>query len=328
MEGKKAVILLNLGGPESLGDVRPFLYKLFSDREILPLGPAFLQRPLALALSTMRSWRTRKGYERIGGGSPLRRITEKQARALESELKGEYKVFVGMRYWHPTIGEAVRRIVAQGMEELVALPLFPHYSRATTGTCLRELWRSLEDMGAELETRFIESWHDNPLYIRALAGTVESGLKGFARSGRGEVHILYSAHALPKSFVDEGDPYVDQVRETVRLVSELFEHLPHSLSFQSRSGPVEWIEPETSSRLRELAEEGVGSVLMVPVSFVSDHFETLYEMDVLYSSLAAELGMSFHRAPALNAAPELIRALASLLTEGKINSALDGVWLR
>ncbi len=314
---RTGVILLNLGGPDSLEAVRPFLFNLFSDREIIPLGPPFMQRPLAWLISTLRAPGTRKAYALIGGASPILRITTAQADALEQALKkaGDFRVYVGMRYWHPFITDAVRRAREEGARRIVGLSLYPQYSKATTGSTKERFDEAVERYG--LESRFIGSWYDHPLYIDALADVVKKGLGGF----RAEV-LLFSAHSLPMRFVEEGDPYVREVEGTVRaLLERLGEAPPHRLCYQSRSGPVRWLGPSTDEVIVELGRKGVRRVMIVPVSFVSDHIETLYEIDILYRELAEREGMELRRVEALNTHPLFIAALRDLVLRAGVTSS-------
>ncbi len=321
------VLLLNLGGPDSLSAVQPFLYNLFSDRQIIRLGPPFLQKPLAWLISSLRSSRTKASYKLIGGRSPIREFTLGQAGALQQSLQGtgpdlqhiEFAVFVGMRYWHPYIEETVKEIHEQGIEKLIVVSLYPHYSVATTGSSLSCLKRILVSYPS-IKTHDIISWYDHPLYIDALAETVEKGLKIFggasmtADSAVADVHLLFSAHSLPVRFIDEGDPYVEHTEATVKAVAARFRN-PWRLSYQSKSGPVAWLEPSTEQMLKQMASEGVKNLLVVPVSFVSDHIETLYEIDMLYKDMAAGLGMRLERTDSLNLSPLFISALGDIVIE-------------
>jgi len=306
------ILLLNLGGPEKQEDVEPFLYNLFSDRQIIRLGPALLQKPIARVIARRRAPQSAASYRKIGGGSPIRRITDQQAQALENFLsdKGNFMVRSCMRYWHPFAAEAVRDLVNGGVEQVVALPLYPHYSIATTGSSMTDLHQTLRKYPS-LSVTEIRSWPDHPLYIKCLAKRIAEGI---ARFGGEEVQIVYSAHSLPKKFIIEGDPYVDEIGKTIRTVEQVTRH-KGKLCYQSRSGPVEWLEPSTPDLLRQLAGEGCKNILMVPISFVSDHVETLYEIDMLYRDLAGELGMRLESTRALNDDPEFIEALASLVLD-------------
>ena len=323
------VLLLNLGGPDSLSAVQPFLYNLFSDREIIRLGPAFLQKPLAWLISFLRSAKTRAAYTLIGGRSPIRELTLDQAKALEQSLNEEsaaisretaFRVFVGMRYWHPFTEDAVRHISAEGIDRVLVLSLYPHYSVATTASSFSELKRVLTSFPS-IRTHHILSWYDYPLYIDALAEKIDKGLAMFCSSSPAaeispdDVHLLFSAHSLPKKFVEEGDPYVDHIMATVKAVTARFSN-PWELSYQSKSGPVAWLEPSTEQMLEKMASGGVKNVLAVPVSFVSDHIETLYEIDMLYKDMAAGYGMRLERAESLNLSRTFISALKAIILNG------------
>ncbi len=303
------VLLLNLGGPEKPADVEPFLFNLFSDRQIIRLGPSFLQKPIARLIARRRAPKSTGSYLKIGGGSPIRRITEQQANALEKQLssRGSFMVRPCMRYWHPFAEEAVRDMVNEGVGRIVALPLYPHYSIATTGSSLSDLRLTMQKHPS-IPLSEIRSWPDQPTYINCLAARIEEGVAWF---NGGKVQVVYSAHSLPKKFIEEGDPYVEETMKTIRAVERLT-GLSGQLCYQSRSGPVEWLEPSTPDTLTRLAAEGCRNVLMVPISFVSDHVETLYEIDMLYRDMAGELGMRLESTRALNDDPEFIQALAAL----------------
>ncbi|NJD57586.1 MAG: ferrochelatase [Nitrospirae bacterium] len=318
------VLLVNLGGPDSLAAVRPFLFNLFSDREIIRLGPPFLQKPLAWLISSLRSGKTRDAYALIGGRSPINEITRAQAGALEQELNrsaGLFAVSVGMRYWTPFFEEAVRDIHDQGIRRLLVLSLYPHYSVATTGSSLSHL-RKLLSAYPDIAVHAIESWYDNARYIDALAGQILQGIQTFG-SGAGtesaardqDIHLLFSAHSLPVKFIEEGDPYVDHIMGTIRALAEKID-IPWSLSYQSKSGPVAWLEPSTEQMLEDLARKKVKNLLVVPISFVSDHIETLYEIDILYKNMAAGLGIRLERTRSLNTAPDFIAALEDIVLKG------------
>lgn len=318
---KTGVILLNLGGPDNPGAVRSFLYNLFSDRDIIPLGRAFMQKPLAWLISGLRAKKTKKAYAQIGGASPILRITGQQADALKEALRGEgdFSVYVGMRYWHPFIEDSVGQACKDGIRRLIGLSLYPHYSRATTGSTREQFDRAAGKFG--LETTFISSWYDHPLYIDALVETIMKELKCHETDG---AHLLFSAHSLPVSFIEEGDPYVDEIKGTVeavirRLSTGMPVVPPYHISYQSKSGPVKWLEPSTDEVIVELAGKGVGRIVVVPVSFVSDHIETLYEIDILYRGLAQKNGMELRRVESLNTRPLFISTLKDLVlraTEG------------
>jgi ferrochelatase len=315
-EDKKGVILLNLGGPDSLDSVRPFLFNLFSDREIIRLGPSILQKPIAKVISFARSGKTKENYQVIGNRSPILDITKAQGKELEKELSREgqkIKVYIGMRYWHPFIPDTLDRAARDGVEELIAIPLFPHYSRATTGSCFKELSKTISAYGQRFRVTYIKNWHKNPLYIEALGEMISEGILSFSSEERKEVAVLFSAHALPQKFIDEGDPYLGQVKETIEAVTKTLYIDSWHLSFQSRSGPVKWIGPKTEETLERLGREGIKNVIIVPISFVSDHIETLYEIDILLKKKAEDLGITLKRAPSLNTTPKFIKALADIV---------------
>jgi ferrochelatase len=328
-EGHRGVILLNLGGPDSLSAVKPFLFNLFSDRQIIRLGPSFLQKPLAWLISTIRSKKTEQYYKLIGGKSPILDITRAQAKALEDSLNSElktqnsklsFKVYIGMRYWHPLIEDIIPEIHKDGIRKLIALSLYPQYSVTTSGSSISKLKEVIADY--QIETTYISSWHDHPLYIEALVDVIKKGLDSFTPSltlppqgggmGREEVHVLFSAHSLPKKIIDEGDPYVKHTLETIKEIAEQIPVKWH-LSYQSKSGPVKWLEPSTEEKLKELAGQGIKNILVVPISFVSDHIETLYEIDILYKDIAETLGMHLKRADSLNTHPKFVEALKDIV---------------
>jgi ferrochelatase len=307
---KFGVLLHNLGGPETLSDVRPFLYNLFSDRQIIQLGPALLQKPIAALIAHRRAPKSMENYQKIGGGSPITRITTQQAEALAEALAedGDFMVSPCMRYWHPFAEPVLRKMVQAGVTELICLPLYPHYSRATSSSSLEDISRVNQKNGFNLPIRTITSWPTQPEYISCLVERIKEGASLFDESPQ----IVYSAHSLPKKFIDGGDPYVDEIKQTISAVEQQT-GLKGKLCYQSRSGPVEWLAPSTPDMLRQLADRGCTNILMVPISFVSDHIETLYEVDMLYKGQAEELGIRLESTRGLNHDPDFITALRSLV---------------
>lgn len=308
---KTGVILLNMGGPDKLDDIRPFLYNLFSDRDIIRLGPSLLQRPLAWFISRRRAPKSRKIYQQIGGGSPLSTITNDQGQALEILLRahGDYSVIHAMRYWQPDSDQALRTLAKRGINDIIALTLYPHYSCATTGSSLKELRRAMARSATNFNLRTIESWPTQVDYIKSLAHNILSKAASFAPL---EPKVVYSAHSLPVSFIDSGDPYVDHIKASIHQI-ERITGLKGTLCFQSKSGPVKWLSPSTPETLDRLAHEGCKAVLMVPISFVSDHIETLYEIDILYRDQAQGLGMRLASSGSLNCDPAFIEGLKNLV---------------
>lgn len=312
MSEKTAVLLLQMGGPDSLESVEPFLYNLFSDRDIIKIGPAFLQPFIARMIVKRRAPKSAANYAQIGGKSPLRELTGQQAAALEAVLGKSYRCFVAMRYWHPFTPEAVTAIQQEGIQNIIAVSLYPHFSRATSGSSFNDLDRSLKKCFPPLAVRSVRQFFDHPLYIKALVKKIEHSLALF--SDRSQVQLFFSAHSLPQSFITEGDPYLEHIQTTVRLVMEQFSDVSHHLAFQSRAGPVKWLEPSTGDKLKELAAAGHTDVLMIPLSFVSDHIETLHEIDIEYREIAEHLGITnFHRMESLNNSPLFIQCLAELV---------------
>lgn len=305
------VLLLNLGGPQEAADVKPFLINLFSDRQIIRLGPALLQPLLARLIAHRRAPRSRANYARIGGGSPILQRTWEQALALEKCLGGSERFLVRpcMRYWHPFACEVLEEFATVGVERCIALPLYPHYSAATTGSSLADLARHLDKLPRPPACTVIHSWPEEPNYIEALARRVEEGMAAFAGA---EVRLLYSAHSLPQRMIREGDPYVQELEKTIAAL-EARTGTSGPLCYQSRSGPVAWLEPSTPELIRQCAEQGTRNLLIVPLSFVSDHVETLVEIDMDYRDLAHGLGMRCMSTRALNSDPLFIGGLAELV---------------
>ncbi len=324
---RTGILLLNFGGPETPDDVRPFLRRLFADPEVIRL-PAIVRVPLSRVLAAVRHRRSRDAYRHIGGGSPIRRITEQQGEALKRALQGwgyDVGVYVGMQCWHPFIEEAVERIVEDEITHLVILPLFPQFSFTTTGACLAKLRRAVRrrsDWPVKRQVT-IEHWHEDPRYIEAVSRMIEEALDDFAAKIGSRVHLLFSAHSIPQRYVDEGDPYVAQTQETVeRIMDRLGRRHPYHLAFQSRLGPVKWVSPYIDRVIEQLGHDGVRHLLVIPISFVSEHIETLYELDILYRETARRAGITdFRRVAAPNTHPAFIGALAHLVR--KRLAALD-----
>ncbi|HXZ11968.1 MAG TPA: ferrochelatase [Candidatus Sulfotelmatobacter sp.] len=315
MTGSKkiAVILFQLGGPESQAAVEPFLYNLFCDPDIINFPGAFLARKaLAKLISTRRSKIVGRHYAEIGGGSPIRRLTEQQAAALQAALRPhiDARTLVAMRYWHPDTREAISALESAPFDELVLLPLYPHYSFATTGSSLKEWNRRYT---VKVPVHLIDHFFDHPDYVAAIVERINGVLERLRKPG--EVHLVFSAHGLPMVLVEKGDPYPRQIEQTVQLVRELGAWPnAHTLCFQSRVGPQKWLQPALTSMLEQLARDGVKRMLVIPISFLTEHIETLHEINIEAREEALRHGVSeFHMMPALNDSPLLIRALADLV---------------
>lgn len=319
--GRIGVLLLNLGGPDKIEDVRPFLFNLFSDPEIIRLPFPWLQKPLAWLISNMRAKKSQANYSQIGGASPLRRITEEQAQALQDSLqkKGhDAQVYIGMRYWHPFTEEAIACIKRDRIEQLVILPLYPQFSISTSGSSFRlleRLWQA-DPALSQIEYTAIPSWYDRPGYLQAMAQLIAQQLDQFPHPD--QVHIFFSAHGVPVSYVEEaGDPYQQEIEDCTALIMQTLNRSnAYTLAYQSRVGPVEWLKPYTEDAIPELAAQNVQDLLVVPISFVSEHIETLQEIDMEYRELAEESGIhNFQRVPALDTHPVFIEDLADLVIE-------------
>ncbi|MBJ7298294.1 MAG: ferrochelatase [Dolichospermum sp.] len=319
--GRIGVLLLNLGGPDKPEDVGPFLYNLFSDPEIIRLPFRWMQKPLAWFIATRREKTSQINYQQIGGGSPLRRITEEQGAAIKAqlgELGQEVNIYVGMRYWHPYTEEAIAQITQDNLDKLVILPLYPQFSISTSGSSFRlleQLWKENPKLQS-LEYTVIDSWYKEPGYLQAMAELIVGELEKFPHPQ--DVHIFFSAHGVPKSYVEEaGDPYQQEIEECTDLIMQTLNRPnPHTLAYQSRVGPVEWLKPYTEDALKELGVKGVKDLIVVPISFVSEHIETLQEIDIEYREIAEEAGIhNFGRVPAPNTNPVFIKALSDLIID-------------
>lgn len=313
--GLTGVVLLNMGGPDSPDAVRPFLARLFLDKELIRLPASFVTQPLfAWIVSGIRARKVRRYYEEIGGGSPIGDLTERQRGALSQALAatgGRYRVYVAMRYWHPLARNTVLDMIDDGVSDVIALPLYPQYCRATTGSSLNDLKGWMRRAGLSVPLQEVPSFPDHPAYIAALAEKIAETIADVPREG---LHLLFSAHGVPKSYLDGGDPYQAETERTVAAVARRFPGIPRSLSYQSRVGPVEWLGPDTVEEVRRLGREGVRTLAVVPVSFVSDHIETLHELDIRLKEDAHAAGIGrFLRVPALNDAPAFVEALKELV---------------
>lgn len=325
---KIGVLLLNLGGPDRLEDVRPFLFNLFSDPEIIRLPFPWLQRPLAWLISTSRASKSQENYKKIGGGSPLRRITEEQAQALQAQLQENghpAEVYIGMRYWYPFTEEAIARIKRDQVDRLVILPLYPHFSISTSGSSFRlleQLWEADPALQA-IDYTIIPSWYDRPGYLQAMAQLIAHEIDQLPDPAK--AHVFFSAHGVPVSYVEEaGDPYQKEIEACAALVMQTLNRpVEYTLAYQSRVGPVEWLQPYTDDAIKELAERGIKDLVVVPVSFVSEHIETLEEIDMEYREIAEEAGIErFQRVPALNTNPIFIADLAAMVESAVSNPSI------
>ncbi len=307
------VVLLQLGGPDSLDAVEPFLRNLFNDPDIFDFPLAGMVRPLlARAAAKFRASKIRKGYVEIGGKSPIGEYTERQASALEKELRRsiDARVFVAMRYWKPSSADAVEAIRKTQCERLVLLPLYPQRCAATTGSSFHEWRRCAAGAALDLPTVAVDAYFDAPLYIDSVAGRIRQALERFPVDS--QPHLVFSAHGLPVKLIENGDPYQRQIEETVRLVVETGGFgLPHTLCYQSKIGPDRWLGPALLPTLESLGRRGEQAVLAIPIAFVSDHIETLGEIDIEARRAARRWGIRhFETMAGLNDSPAFISALA------------------
>jgi protoporphyrin/coproporphyrin ferrochelatase len=326
------VVLFQLGGPDTLEAIEPFLYNLFCDPDIIDFPFARIGRkPLAKLISSTRARKVQHHYSVIGGGSPIRRFTEQQARALELSLREiglDAHCFVAMRYWHPFTAEAIAHLDEAGCEEIVLLPLYPQHSSTTTGSSLNEWRRRFSGLQP---VHVVEPFYEHDLYLDSLVEKIDEALSHFSDPARAEV--VFSAHSVPVDVITKGDPYQRQIEETVDLVMQRGKWVNHHrLCYQSKVGASKWLQPSLHTALRQLATEKIRSVCIVPISFVSDHVETLGEIDHEAREGAAQLGIrEFEMTKGLNDSPMFIRALASL-TAGALGIDLNeqpvaGHWL-
>ncbi len=309
---KTAVILFNLGGPDSLDAVEPFLFNLFNDPAIIG-APSLIRRLLARFISKKRGPVARDIYAQIGGKSPLVEETDKQARALERELGEGYRVFVAMRYWHPFAAQALQEARQWGAERVVLLPLYPQFSTTTSRSSLRE-WRKLAADWA-VPTEAVCCYPDESGLVAAIAELIRPGYAQASASGK--PRILFSAHGLPQSVVDKGDPYPQHVEQTARAVVAALgiADLDWIVCYQSRVGPMKWIGPSTEAELERAGEDRV-PVVVVPIAFVSEHSETLVELDIEYRHRAESLGIpAYVRVPAVGHHADFIAGLARLVRD-------------
>jgi ferrochelatase len=310
------VVLFQLGGPDTLAAIEPFLYNLFCDPDIIDFPFARLGRkPLAKLISTTRARKVQHHYATIGGGSPIRRFTERQARALEAELINQgldARCFVAMRYWHPFTREAISQLEAAQCDDVVLLPLYPQYSSTTTGSSLNE-WRRLFRGNAPVHN--VGPFYRHAMYLDAVIDKIEESLSRFPIPERAE--IIFSAHSVPMSVIAKGDPYQRQIEETVQLLMERGGWPNrHRLCYQSKVGASKWLQPSLHQTLRDLASERVREVCIVPVAFVSDHVETLGEIDHEMREVAGRLGIAqFEMSAGLNDSPKFVAALGQLVLD-------------
>ena len=313
---KKAVILFNLGGPDKLESVEPFLFNLFNDPAIISI-PSIIRYPLAKFISKRRAPIAKNIYREIGNKSPILEFTQNQAKSLEENLlqRGNYKCFVIMRCWHPRASDVIKKVKEYNPEEIILLPLYPQYSASTSGSSIKEWYDLCEKENFKVKTKTICCYPTENNFIESHAVLIKETIKGLDKN----LKLLFSAHGLPENKIKKGDPYQWQVEQTVEKIMDKLknENLDYIISYQSRVGPLKWIGPSTDDVITRHSKEKKG-IVVVPVAFVSEHSETLVELDIEYKKLAEKNGCSFYkRVPALGIEENFIKGLTELVLKQK-----------
>ena len=310
---KKAVILFNLGGPDKQESVEPFLFNLFNDPAIINI-PSIFRYPLAKFISKKRAPIAKNIYKEIGNKSPILELTQDQAKSLENNLlkKGNYKCFVVMRCWHPRASDVIKKVREYNPEEIILLPLYPQYSASTSGSSINEWGDLCKKENYYVKTKTICCYPTENNFIASHISLIKKTLKVIEDNN---FKLIFSAHGLPKSKIKKGDPYQWQVEETVKKIMSNLENenLNYVISYQSRVGPLKWIGPPTDEVIIKYSKEKKG-IVIVPIAFVSEHSETLVELDIEYKKLAEKNGCSFYkRVPALGTEENFIKGLTELV---------------
>ncbi len=323
---RKAIILFNLGGPDKIENVKPFLFNLFNDPAILNL-PTFLRYPLAKLISNRRAPVAKKIYEELGGSSPILKLTNEQSSALETKLnetqiKDEYKCFIVMRCWNPRAEDVIKNVQSYNPDEVVLMPLYPQYSAATSGSSIKE-WKDVcKKNNYKIRTSIICCYPTDHNFINAHTKQIEKKIRDLKN-----YKLIFSAHGLPEKNIKKGDPYQWQVEQSVKKIVDNLnnENLDWILSYQSRVGPLKWIGPSTEDIIIENSKLGK-HIVLVPIAFVSEHSETLVELDIEYKEIADVNGCkNYTRVPALGTNNDFIKAMSELIIkkdEYKINDNL------
>ena len=325
---KIAVVLFQLGGPDSLEAVEPFLFNLFMDPDIIDFPLSWLARkPLAKFIAGKRVRKVQNNYSQIGGRSPILDLTRRQADALKLRLVAhgiQAQVFIAMRYWHPMTSEVVKEILAGEFNEVVLLPLYPQFSQATTGSSIHEWSRLTKKQGLNIPTRMVCCYPRHPGLVDAFVENINSSLAKFSNIPVENIDLVFSAHGVPVSYIQKGDPYQVHIEETVHRVVERGKwKSPLTLCYQSKVGPVQWLKPSLVETVERLASEGRKYLLIIPIAFVSDHIETLHEIHIDARGIAKSRGVQqFELMPALNDHPKFIGCLTDLVVQQLTQSVL------
>ena len=317
---KVAVVLLQLGGPDNLESVEPFLYNLFCDPDIIDIPGAFLfRKKLARFISSRRAPKVQKLYKRIGSRSPIFKQTKLQANCLLEMLRGKgynVDVHIAMRYWHPMSDVVVKNIIASKPDRIILLPMYPHYCKATTGSSVNEWKRVAKELHLpNIPTMLVDKYYDHPLYIDAIVKRIRCAINRVPKKDLSKVQIVFSAHGTPMKLVRDGDPYSHHIRKTYECVVERGQFgLPHMLCFQSKVGPQKWLTPSLTGTIERLGYEGATHLLVVPIAFVTDHIETLSEINIEARDEALKLGVKYYdMMPALLTEELFIECLSDLV---------------
>jgi ferrochelatase len=314
------VLLINMGGPENPDQIKSFLYRLFNDRHIISLPQPF-RFLLAKLISRIRTSKAKNHYNLIGGGSPIKKWTSVQAEKLEKVLSGkDQPVLVGTAYSYsdPLIGSAVSQLINNGVEKIIAIPLYPQYSGATFASIVYDLEKARRKYSLGGNVIIVEPYYNHDKYINASAELLKTAVEHTIDLS--SACVIFTAHSLPQKLVDRGDPYPNQIKETISLILEKVPVENYLISFQSKIGPVKWMQPSTVDTILKAARDGYQSVIVVPIGFVCDHIETLYELDIELADIAKTAGIKqFVRGPVLNDHPAFIDMLATLV-EGAIDA--------
>lgn len=313
---RRAVVLMNLGGPDRIEAVRPFLYNLFSDKAIIGL-PTALRLPLAWLIAARRAATAREIYAQLGGGSPLLPNTEAQAEALNRTLGADYRCFIAMRYWRPLTRETVRAVMAWNPDKIILLPLYPQYSTTTTRSSVAVWQTEAARAGLSCRTRVVSSYPTEPGFVAALSGLIADKLTALPERAR--PRLLLSAHGLPLKIVRAGDPYPNEIAQTAAAIATTLRRpdLDQHVCYQSRVGPLAWLGPSVEEELRRAAADNI-PVVIAPISFVSEHSETLVELDRDYARMAREFGVpAYYRVATVGTDERFIAGLAALVTAAR-----------
>jgi protoporphyrin/coproporphyrin ferrochelatase len=316
MESKIAVVLLNLGGPDKIENVRPFLYNLFSDKWIIR-APFIIRKLIAYIISTKRYKEASENYEIMGGKSPLLDETKKQKNSLKQSLlkKGiNAKIFISMRYWHPLSSEVIKELEEYNPDEIILLPLYPQLSSSTTISSFEDFEKSISNSKVNAKIKKIGCYFDDEKFVESHVTLIKNEIKKFSEKEKENLKIIFSAHSIPVKFVTQGDPYQWQIEKTYKAIlnDKEISNIENSLSYQSKVGPIEWLAPQTEDVIRITAEEGK-NMIIVPIAFVSEHIETLVELDVEYKEIADKLGVKYNRVPALTEDAKFIECLSDMV---------------